>query len=432
MKFERAPAVFFIAIFLTVASQTTQTHAQSFGVELHSTLMPVSGGMGGVSIAQPLDPISAIAGNPAALTQYRGTQFTFGGGWAEPTINLEHTGNVLPNITPFSAKSEAEGAALGNVGIVQDLRPLGLPVTIGVGLVAGAGAGLSYRDVAESNGSTATISALEIIPAAGIELTDRLSAGASLWFGNSTLDGPFTGLTGAAFDYALRGTVAMNYKVGCHTRIGVYWQTKQSFNYDDAVRLQLTGPPITFDVVTDIDLDLPENVGIGWAHDGLLCGRLLVAVDVLYKNWDDADLFRVLYDDQWVVQVGGQYKVNERLRLRMGYVFAENATDPNPGISAGGVTPPGGQTAIEYAQALFPAINEHRITFGVGIQNLLPGLDFDLFAGGMFDETQEYGPFTTTSVESYWVGAGMTWKFGAEGNGGGGQNGQNSSSPASG
>jgi len=83
--------------------------AQSFGIELNNTLMPASGGMAGVSIAQPQDLTSSVNGNPATLTQFRGTQFLFGGAWAEPTFNLTQTSNIPivgpPLIQPFSAKS---------------------------------------------------------------------------------------------------------------------------------------------------------------------------------------------------------------------------------------------------------------------------------------------------------------------------------------
>ena len=83
--------------------------AQSFGVETHNVLMPASGGMGGVSIALPQDLTSAINGNPATLTQFYGTQFLFGGAWAEPTYNLAHQQGLLPTLGTFDAKSEAQG-----------------------------------------------------------------------------------------------------------------------------------------------------------------------------------------------------------------------------------------------------------------------------------------------------------------------------------
>ena len=110
---------------------TGSVQAQTFGVELHNTLMPASGAMGGVSIARPQDFLSGVNGNPASMTQFKGTQFTFSGAWAEGTVNQTQTGNIplvgTPLIEPFSAKSSAPGSAVANIGISQDISELGLP-----------------------------------------------------------------------------------------------------------------------------------------------------------------------------------------------------------------------------------------------------------------------------------------------------------------
>ena len=57
-------------------------------------------------------------------------------------------------------------------------------------------------------------------------------------------------------------------------------------------------------------------------------------------------------------------------------------------------------------------MNQHRISAGVGLTDVLPGLDFDAFAGGMFEASQSFGPLTNISIESYWLGIGFTWRFG--------------------
>ena len=103
-------------------------------------------------------------------------------------------------------------------------------------------------------------------------------------------------------------------------------------------------------------------------------GDLLLAADVLFKQWDNTDLFGALYDNQWVFQLGAQLK-RGRLRYRLGYAYAENPIDPTPGISAGGITPPGAVNAIQFTQAGVAIINEHRLSGGVGIRDLLPGMD---------------------------------------------------------
>jgi long-chain fatty acid transport protein len=102
-----------IAFVAVMFASTPLAKAQSFGPELNNTLLPASGGMAGTSIAQPQDLTSALNGNPAALTQFRGTQFIFGGAWAEPTYNLTQTSNIPllgpPRIEAFSGKSTAPG-----------------------------------------------------------------------------------------------------------------------------------------------------------------------------------------------------------------------------------------------------------------------------------------------------------------------------------
>jgi len=158
-------------------------------------------------------------------------------------------------------------------------------------------------------------------------------------------------------------------------------------------------------------LGLPITVGIGIANESLMDGRLLLALDGVYQLYTDTALFGALYEDQWAIQTGAQFALGERIRLRLGYAWAENPMRELVRNNAGGVLPPGGATHIQYIEALFAAINEHRLTGGIGVRDVLPGIDLDLLAGGMFEDSQTFG-VTTATVESYWVGAGMTWRFG--------------------
>ena len=99
--------IFLLAAGL-VASLTPTAFAQTYGVELHNTLMPASSGMGGTSFTQPQDIQSAIYGNPATMTQFEGTQAAFSGAWGEPTINVTQSADApLIGVSPYSAKSQA-------------------------------------------------------------------------------------------------------------------------------------------------------------------------------------------------------------------------------------------------------------------------------------------------------------------------------------
>ncbi|MCA9269790.1 MAG: hypothetical protein KDA41_15020, partial [Planctomycetales bacterium] len=241
---------------------------------------------------------SALNANPATLTQFRGTQFSFGGAWAEATYDITQTGS-LPGIgvDPFSAKSGTPGAALPHIGVTQSLSALGLPATFGMGFLGNAGAGVDFRDVPNANGTSAEYVALDIVTAAGVELTERLSLGAAFFLGNSFLDGPFVDLGGMTPAYGIRGTVGLNYALSDATQLGAYWQTRKEFQFDDAV-LFPGGTP------ADVLLDHPENIGLGIANSSLFDGRLLLAADVLYKQYAETDFLGAIYNDQWVYQFG--------------------------------------------------------------------------------------------------------------------------------
>jgi long-chain fatty acid transport protein len=386
-----------------------EAHGQSFGVELHNTMMPASGGMGGVSIARPQDLTSAMNANPASLTQFRGTQVMFGGGWAEPTFNMTQSSNIPiigpnPLIEPFSGKSTAPGVPLGNIGVTQDLGELGLPATLGIGFLTTAGGFVDFRQIPESHGTNSGQTIFNIPLSLGVDLTDRLSTGASLSMGIAFYDGPFVGVGGMTPDYALRGAVGTNYLLTDNTTVGAYYQTKQSYTFHNAFLLN----PGIGQSAFDINMDLPQNIGFGVANTTLMDGNLLLGVDVIYKLWDEADLYQAIYDNQWGVQFGTQY-TQGRFKLRAGYVWAQNPMDDTPGMNTGGIVQE--LPAVRYTQGLLAITSQHRISFGVGMADVLPGVDLDLMAGGMFKSTEELGRFTTTSIESYWIGLGMTWRF---------------------
>ncbi len=392
-----ARSICYIAAFVLIVSASLWSprvaEAQVFGVEFHNNMMPAAGGMGGVSIAQPQDLTSSINANPASLTQFRGTQVLFSGGWVEPTLTMDQRDELLPlGVSPYSAKSSSPGVPVANIGITQDLSELGLPATFALGFITSSGLFADYRHMPESNGTNATLAVFSIPVALGVDLTERLSLGASMSLGIAFFDGPLAGFSGMTPDYALRGTMGVNYRLNDCTTAGAYYQTKQSFTFDNATLDPNNG------VFGPVDLDLPQNIGVGIANRRLMNGRLLVGVDVLYKLWNDADFFDAVYDDQWVVQVGGQYSAG-RHRLRAGYTWAENPLDATP-------------AAPHYVQGLVAITSPHRISAGIGIVDVLPGIDLDFMAGGMFRDTQQLGQSTTTSLATYYAGIGLTWRFG--------------------
>jgi long-chain fatty acid transport protein len=273
--------------------------------------------------------------------------------------------------------------------------------------VTAAAGSTDFRHVPASNGTNTALTVFELPMVVGMDVSERLSVGAGLALGIALFDGPYVEIGGTTMDYALRGVIGANYAVSDFTTAGMYYQTEQAFRFDNAVRFDLG--PNTF--VQDVRMDLPQNLGFGVANCGLMDGSLLLAVDLLYKMWEDAALYSAIYENQWVVQVGAQYSTGP-YRLRTGYAYAENPLDPSPGPNIGGVTPPGGFPAVRYTQGLLAITSQHRISAGIGMVDVLPGIDMDLMAGGMLSDEEQLGPLTTTEVASYWIGFGLTWRFG--------------------
>ena len=100
------------------------------------------------------------------------------------------------------------------------------------------------------------------------------------------------------------------------------------------------------------------------------------------------------------------------MKYRLGYSYNTNPTNHNVGNRLAGF--PVAQDQIQLFQAAsLPAISQHRFTGGIGRQDVLPGLDWDFFAGGLFGASDEFGARTTASVAAYYLGTGLTWRYGA-------------------
>lgn len=398
-----------VGFVFCVGGDTNFTQAQTYGIELHNSMMPASGAMAGTSLARPQDNLSAIYGNPATMTQFGGTQFAFGGGWAEPTYNLTQTERLnLIDVDPFSGKSSTPGSLAPNIGVTQDLSMLGWPAVFGIGLFTNAGIGVDFRDeFPQSNGTNSEYLALDLTTGFGVQISESLSVGATMTLGNSFIDGPFVDTGGMTPAYGIRGTIGASYLLTENTTVGAYWQTKKHFRFDDAVQFA-NQPP------RDLTFEHPENFGVGIANNSLMCGRLLLAMDVIFKQYSDCDFLGAVYDDQWVYQFGAQYQLSPYVKLRTGYGYNTNPMADATVTEIGGVPIPDGIPGLRYIQGQYAAVSQHRITAGIGLSNILPGIDFDTLVGGMFEETDQFAT-TFASVESYWIGSYITWRFGCSG-----------------
>jgi long-chain fatty acid transport protein len=407
-----------IAVLFALASHSQSAGAQGYGTDLQNVMAPASGGMAGVSAARPQDVPSAIFGNPATLAQFHGTQFTMGGSWVEGYPSISYDGGD-PTIgpTPFTVTSRTEGFTGSEIGVTHDLRPLGFRGTMGMGLAGLSGVGAEYRGlVPESpnllNNLSEEYLVLGVNLGAGFELTDRFAVGATVTLGTGFEElgnvGPIVS-SAMVHSYALRGTVGATYEVNDCNTLGFYYQSPMDFTFPDAVRVSSIGGGSSYH---DIRVGQPNTFGLGVANRSLMGGDLLIAFDVYYKLWDQAPLWQDVLTNQWAFAVGAQL-TREDMKYRLGYSFNGNPINHNVGTQLDGIGI--GQDLVQlYQAAAVPLVNQHRITGGIGRQNLLfPGMDLDLFGGGMLPESGRFGTHSTTSLGLYYVGVGLTWRYDA-------------------
>lgn len=392
-------------------------HAGPYGYDLHNTLAPASGGLAGTSLARPQDTVSSVFGNPASLTQFKGTQFTFGATFYMPNVHLEHDGSVTG--TAFSRDSGTDIFPVPQIAVTQDLGRLNIPATVGFGLTAVSGIGSEFRGTAASLGAGAEFIVFGVNAGLGYEITDNLSLGGAATISFAQLDLGLSSTSAETHALGLRATLGLTYDLGAST-LGLYYQTEQKHKFQNIIE---TSPGS----YADLDIEQPANVGFGVANNSLMGGKLLVMADVLYKFWEDTDFWGDLYQDQWVFSTGAQLSAG-KWRYRIGYGYGEDPTDSNASAPIGGLTQinssfgviPLSDPVVNYLQATqTEVIYKHRATIGLGYAGfLIPELDVDLHFGWQFEESRDYGTgslsgggATEAEVSSWHAGAGLTWKF---------------------
>lgn len=399
-------------------SSSPALYAGPYGYDLHNVLAPVSGAMAGTSIARPQDTVSAVFGNPAGLTDYSGTQFTFGATFYMPVVDLEHDGSVTG--TAFEETSGTDIFPVPQIAVTQDLNGLGLPATLGLGLTAVSGIGSEFRGNSGSLGAGAEFIIFGVNAGLGYQVTDNLSLGAAATISFAQLDFGLSSTSAQTHDLGLRATLGMTYDMG-DTTLGGFYQTEQEHTYDNIVE---TDPG----VYASPKITQPANIGIGIANNSLMGGDLLLMADAMYKFWGDADFWQDVYEDQGVFSLGAEL-TSGNWKYRVGYGYADDPTDENATAPLGDLTQvnssigviPLSDPVVQYLQATqTEVIYKHRLTAGFGYSEFLgmPGLNLDTHVGWQMEEERDYGTgtlsgggHTSADVHSWHAGFGLTWKF---------------------
>lgn len=443
-----------VAAAAVLMMASTGAFALNTGTDLNLSAKPASGGMAGASYTKPQEPSAAVFGNPATLTQFSGTRFGIGAVFLSPKIEVTQTG--------------AAGTRTSSSGAVDYVGPdvavtgdLGGGWFIGGGLEVDAGAGVDFRKEPITVPTASTDPAITGIPlvvellsfnanlALAKKLTPETSVGAALTlgFGLAQLGtvGPTGSFAGTAFDGGFSGTTASVHDFSAGASVGVAHQLTPTLMVSAALKspieygfrdiLHTGGGPFAIPAgFQQLKVEQPLELVAGAAFD--ITSNWLVEADLVWKNWSQATTYQDVFDDQFLLLLGTQYKTGP-WSLRAGYSYAEDIMRDSPNNTLGGVrglgpvplgdaSGPVGLELVKLVQTtLVPVVWNHTISAGVGF-DISPKVRLDTFGAyaikGDVTRQTTLGAILTggaiTTPETYrgeasvWaIGAGLNFKF---------------------
>jgi long-chain fatty acid transport protein len=364
---------------------------------------PINRSMGGAATAAPLDSIGALNWNPATISGLSQSRMDIG----VDTIynrNTVHTGLFIGTPGEISGTSDSDVGVwnLPSIGVVY--RPQNSDWTYGLGITAIGGFATNYAASASNplfmpppvgfGHMYSRLCIMQIAPTLSGQLTDRLAFGFGPTFDAADaqvspfpFDAPnppgiYPAGTGNRNVWGLGAQAGLFYETGSGLNLGASVKSPQWFERLEVNSTDAAG----FGRELTTQFEYPMIVSLGAAYDAI--DNVLLAVDVRYIDFDSTELFgepaqfkptgalRGLgWESVWLVCVGGQVQVTDRLALRAGYSYNQN---PIP-------------ERLSMFNVLAPSVYQHVVNFGGSLQ-LTDSLVGSLTYVHAFDHTIS-GPF---------------------------------------
>jgi long-chain fatty acid transport protein len=331
---------------------------------------PISRAMGGVGIAAPQDAISAVFSNPAAMcfgafcpsnqVDFAATAFmpnTHGQVNSGPFTYTDHSS---PKVYPIPA-----------LGISFNFPELP-SWRFGLGAYGVSGLGVDYRSSALDQpnyfgpgaplaaGTFSDLNVMKFAPTVAYQVNHWLSLGAAVHIVYSALD---LG-SGQGTNFGIGAQIGAIVKPVPKLSLGFSYTTPQQVDYNRVID-GANGNNRT------LTLGSPHNIGVGVAYE-FLPKKLLVETNFKWLNWNSAVGYHDFdWANQWVVNVGVQYKPIPKLALRLGYNYGNNPVKTHNNFNGMTMTSVQGTLMPTYYYESFrmigfPAVVTNHITCGVG------------------------------------------------------------------
>lgn len=373
-----------LAVYLLAATYTDGLCAQGFVLPGSG---PINRSMGGAGTAAPLDASGALYWNPAAISGLPQSRADIG---VDVIFNRNTVGSTVPLPPPappgtfFTGSTESDPGvwALPAIGIVY--KPVDSRFTYGLGMNAIGGFITNYPSDPTNPIFTppamlgigfghaySRLGIVQFAPTISYQITDSLSFGVSPTVNIADVQAaPF------AFDtpnpgFAYPGGMGTRSFWGAGIHAGLYYDSDGPINLGFSIkspqwfeRAEInTSDAVGGPRVVTTQFEYPMILSFGAAYDGI--ENLTIAADLRYVDFDSTELFgesptftngfalRGLgWESVWMLAIGGQLELTDRLSVRAGYSWNQN---PIPDQFA----------SVNF---LAPATYEHVVSLGASLQ----------------------------------------------------------------
>ncbi len=321
--------------------------ALNTGTDLDLSTLPIAGGMAGAAFTAPQEVSAALFGNPATLAGFKGYNFEVAAGLLEPNVVSTQTSHGYSN----QSISQARNYVIPNFAVSGEVSD---NITLAGGVTVDSGLGANYRTAPITAGAGLGLGGAGVGGAATLPLTDEfisfsgnfgagwavtpdlhLGANVGLGFGlaqlgtvgNTTglqgLSGNFGGTTASTHSIGVRGSVGATYAVNPEWTLSTSVKSPLSYNYHSILSTSING----YNQYQNAQVDQPLEVQWGFSNTSIK--NLLLEADVLWKNWSNANLYKDVWQDQFLAILGGQYRL-DNWSFRAGYSYATPILQSSP------------------------------------------------------------------------------------------------------
>lgn len=331
--------------------------------------------LGGTMIGRA-DDASAVAYNPAGITQLEGTRTKLGFSMVAPGGDIRTTDEAGNTET---TSIESNYWIPPHAFLTHQLTD---QAWLGMGIYSRFGLGTEYPDdwPGRYNSYYNRVQSLSFNPNLALKLTDSLSLAFGfevMWFDfqqERAVDGQLFGVSdidaevhGDSFGFG--ANVGLHYKPNDTWAVGLTYKSRVEHTVDgDAKFDRPVGTPAGFfqNTSAEGDITLPDSFGLGVMYRPM--EKLFLEANAIYTLWSTYDELKIEYSDSltpgipggdvsatdkewqdvWRFQFGAEYDLTELIDLRLGYVY-----DQIPDRD-------------KYADYMTPTNDRHIITSGIG------------------------------------------------------------------